>query len=73
MTFRELRDLVNLSDKYIPEYEKDKIMVRVVLDEIGLGPHVTSNIRSANRGIDWDHNSFLLWTEDKICRKKNDG
>jgi hypothetical protein len=70
MTLEEFADKINAL-KQLPswDYRKDMI-VRVRLDNPSAGPLATTEVSSMYAGSDWDRNSFLICTGDKIYREK---
>lgn len=79
MTIRELKELI---DRRIEMYEKanfpgqldrmlDKEVVVKTYDP-SVGCTSANKVTKAGFGIDWDAGRFILYTENKLIKKKDD-
>jgi hypothetical protein len=68
MTLEELFDKLNtLRDGPVWEYNKGRV-VRVVISDDTAGPLPTTDVDAVWFGLDWDSDSFLLFTKDVLVR-----
>jgi len=68
MILGELKERIDFYLRNHPERIDHEVVIK--LNESNFGPIASTQVESISPGIDWDKDTFIIFTKDEIVKKK---